>query len=213
MQQLLPPHIRAEGKGTIKVEPNQVVVTVGIITKDATADAAQAENANVTANVLHALQLLHIDDQDMETASYTINREVDYVNGQKIEKGYIVNHQLTITVNDITKIGLVLDTAVKAGANVVHSLRFQLRDEKMVYRQALKKAVEDARKKINAISSSLQISVYPIPYSVEERVEGGMRPFDTMQIESMNKSTEIMKKKVEVSAKVIMISTIYSSVK
>jgi uncharacterized protein len=208
MQQILPPHIRAEGKGTVKVEPNQAVVTVGIVTKDEYAEEAQAENAKLTNNVINALKSLHIKERDIETTSYTINREVDYVNGKKIERGYIVNHQLMITINDISQVGIVVDTAVKAGANVVHSLRFQLRDDQKVYRQALKEAVEDAKRKIYAIASTLHVSVYPIPYSVEERVEGGIRPFDTMQVESLNKSTDIMPKKVEITAKVIMISTI-----
>jgi uncharacterized protein len=208
MQYLLPPHIKAEGKGTIKIDPDQAVVTVGVVTKNKDAESAQNENTTITNSVISALMALGIPERDIETASYSINREVDYVDGQKVERGYIVNHQLMITINDIDNIGVVLDTAVKAGANVVHSLRFQLRDEKKVYRQALKEAVSDARKKVYAIASSLKVSVYAIPYSIEERGEGIVRPFDTMQLESMNKSTKIMTKQVEVNANVSMICTI-----
>ncbi|WP_158217574.1 SIMPL domain-containing protein [Lottiidibacillus patelloidae] len=208
MQYLLPPHIKAEGKGTVKVEPDQAVVTVGVVTKNQNAESAQNENGKITNKVISALEALGIGEKEIETASYSINREVDYVNGQKIERGYIVNHQLMITINDLKKIGSVLDTAVKAGANVVHSLRFQLRDENKVYRQALKEAVSDARKKVNAIATSLKVSVYAIPYSIEERSTGIVRPFDTMQLESVNKGTKIMTKQVEVTANISMICTI-----
>jgi uncharacterized protein YggE len=72
---------------------------------------------------------------------------------------YVVSHQTTIRIDNVTKVGAVLDAAVAAGANNSWGVSFGLQDESAARSQALQSAVADARKRANAIASALGVTI------------------------------------------------------
>ena len=78
-------------------------------------------------------------------------------------------------VDDLTKVGDVIDEGVKAGANQVEELSFQLKDDTAARREALTGASKQARAKADAIAQAMGLRID----GVLEVGEGGvqvMRP-------------------------------------
>ena len=48
------------------------------------------------------------------------------MDGKQIFRGYEVRHLLEVKVEDISKVGEVVDAAVAAGANVIYNVRFDI---------------------------------------------------------------------------------------
>jgi uncharacterized protein YggE len=64
-------------------------------------------------------------------------------------------------------VGKIIDTATQSSANRIQSLQFSLKDEQVVYIQALREAVTKARAKAEAIASALGLKTVRV-LSVEE---------------------------------------------
>jgi uncharacterized protein YggE len=79
---------------------------------------------------------------------------------------------LTVTVRDFNKIGPVFDAALKAGANNVWGLAFDLDDPKPLRAQARAKAVADARQRAEELARASG-TVLGAVRTVEEIEAGG----------------------------------------
>ena len=66
---------------------------------------AQEENAVQSKQLLDALKQLGIVDKDIETISYTITPQYEYVNDKALLQGYRVEHLYEITVLNVQKQG------------------------------------------------------------------------------------------------------------
>jgi uncharacterized protein YggE len=64
-----------------------------------------------------------------------------------------------ITVDDLEKVGSVIDTATQAGANHVESVRFTVRDPQMLHSEAIREAALKARANADALASALNLKI------------------------------------------------------
>ena len=133
---------------------------------------AQEENAVQSKQLLDALKQLGIADKDIETISYTITPQYEYVNDKALLQGYRVEHLYEITVLNVQKAGEVYDIAVSNGANVAKGLRFRISHPIKYYEQALIQALQQAVEKARAIASTYNLNINPVPLSfVEESAQ------------------------------------------
>ena len=72
-----------------------------------------------------------------------------------------------ITLDDLAKVGSIIDGATAAGANHVQGIQFTLRDQQRVRSQALREAATKARAEADALASALGLKVVRI-LTVEE---------------------------------------------
>ncbi|MDH2887272.1 SIMPL domain-containing protein [Bacillus cytotoxicus] len=160
--------ITVQGEGIVSVRPNIVTLTIGVRTEHKNVKPAQEENATQSRQLLDALKALGIADQDIETISYTITPQYEYVNDKALLQGYRVEHLYEITVLNVQKAGEVYDIAVTNGANVAKGLRFQLSHPHQYYQQALLQALQRAVEKARAIASTYNLTINPVPLSLTE---------------------------------------------
>lgn len=164
--------ITVQGEGIIKAKPNVVILTLGIRTDSKNVKQAQEENAIQSKQLLDALKQLGIADKDIETISYTITPQYEYVNDKALLQGYRVEHLYEITVLNVQKAGEVYDIAVTNGANVAKGLRFRISHPNKYYEQALIQALQQAVDKARTIASTYNLNINPVPLSlVEESVQ------------------------------------------
>lgn len=160
--------IRVTGEGSLSAVPDQAKVSLGVMTENKDVNAAQKQNNEIMANVMHGLMANGISQRDIQTSLYRIEPQYIYENGQQNLKGYQVNHQLQVTVNDIAKTGSVITTAVGQGANSVTSIQFTLRSVDTYYGRALSLAVNDAQQKAMAIARDVGGTLNRFPVKVTE---------------------------------------------
>ncbi|MDM5156274.1 SIMPL domain-containing protein [Bacillus sp. DX1.1] len=160
--------ITVQGEGIVKVKPNVVVLTIGVRSDNKNVKQAQEENAIRSQQLLAALKQLGIADKDIETISYTITPQYEYINEKQLLQGYRVEHLYEITVLNVQKAGEVYDIAVTNGANVAKGLRFRVSHPNAYYQQALLQAVQHAQEKARAIASTYNLNINPVPLSLVE---------------------------------------------
>lgn len=144
--------ITVSGQGAVQVTPDQAALTVGVQTRADTAQAASSDNATKMTAVINAIEALGIPAKNITTSQLSI-----YFDTEKSQ--YVVSNNVTVTIDDISIVGKVLDAAVTAGANASYDLNFGLKDPTAANTQALKAAVANARQRADTIAGSLGVTI------------------------------------------------------
>ena len=95
----------------------------------------------------------------MQTTGYNLQPEFDYVNGKQTLRGYVARNQVQVRVDTLAKTGDVIAAAVATGATNVSGVRFDLKDRDGVEREALKLAVQDARRRADAAAAGAGVAI------------------------------------------------------
>lgn len=165
--------IQVTGTGQVEARPDEAIIDVGVQTRAATAQEAQANNNATMQSVISAIKALNVPDKDIRTSGVSLFPIIERNN---TVTGYNASNSVSVTVENIDQTGVILDAAVKAGANTSTSVRFAFKDETALRNKALTAAAADARSKAQALAGSLGLQIS----SVESVTEGQVnipRPF------------------------------------
>ncbi|MDQ3179858.1 MAG: SIMPL domain-containing protein, partial [Acidobacteriota bacterium] len=149
--------ITVVGDSQTKVAPDTALITFSIVTQNKQALDAQQENARKSEAVKTAVEAITTNAKpEIKTSDYSLNPEQDYYSG-KMPKilGYEVKNTVTVSINDLSQVGAVIDAATKAGANSVEGISFVLRTDSPAQGDALALATKQAMAKAQAIAQSL----------------------------------------------------------
>jgi len=152
--------ISVTGTGFAYAAPDVAYVSVTVLTESATATEAQQKNADAMNNVIEALKKIGVSKDDMKTEHYSLQPTYDRDRQQRII-GYQCRNTLRVTWRKVEEVGVVLDTAVKAGANTVGSVTFGLSKQKVdtLTAQVIREAVSDAEAKAQTLASALKVTI------------------------------------------------------
>lgn len=148
--------ITVNGQGAISVKPNVAYINVGVEIQRKTAKEASDENAKIMNNIVQALFKLGIKEEELQTVDYYISPVYNYPeNEPPVLVGYMVRNNLRIKITkkledgnlDIGFIGEVIDVATSNGANKISGLSFDVLNKDELKLEAIKLAMEDAKKK------------------------------------------------------------------
>jgi len=166
-----PGTLSVTGTGTVDVQPDRAILSIGISTQAATAQLSVQQNAATQDAVYLALENMGIDKSNIQTTYYNIYTVTTCgCNGTPpVITGYQVTDQLQVTIiatgQDTQALGdrtgQVIDTAVSAGANQVSGVQFTVGGSALQTAQqtALANAAKDASQQAHIIASQLNISV------------------------------------------------------
>jgi uncharacterized protein YggE len=157
-----------QGTAKKEVQPDIAYIQLGVVTSSQNVQEAQEENRVIANRMIQALLQIGIQQNDIETSSYTSFPRYTDQAGTQILSAYEVRHIFRITVRDIRKTGSIVDTAFENGANISESISFEVSNSKEIYLAVLQLAVMDGYKKASAIANTLQVGLQPVPIKVEE---------------------------------------------
>jgi len=166
--------VTVTGDAEVQARPDTAVVTVAVVTQNASASEAQAENASRSEAVVRAVKAAAGPGAEVQTTGYSLQPQYAYREGSAPQiTSYVARNGVTVTLSDLTRVGAVIDAASRAGANNVDGLSFTLRRDEGVRRQALAEATREALEKARAIATALGGRVVRV-VAVEEG--GTVRP-------------------------------------
>ena len=142
------------GKSTIKVVPDKVEVSLGVVSQSYDVAEAQAQNTAAMDIVIAKLAELGVPDDSIRTTSYNVYPNYDWSSGKDQIIGYTVDSTLTVSDRSVDEVGTLLSACVNAGANEIRGLTFSYSDYDAVYLEALKAAVGAARVKAEALAEA-----------------------------------------------------------
>lgn len=161
------------GEALAEAQPDTVVVTLAVVTQNASASEAQGENASRTDAVLRAVRAVN-GVREVKTSGYSLQPQYAYKEGAPPSiTSYIVRNAVNVTLGDVKQTGAVIDAGSRAGANSVESLSFLLRNDAQPRQRALADATRDALAKARTVAQALGGSVVRV---VEVQEAGTFRP-------------------------------------
>jgi uncharacterized protein YggE len=170
-----PPSVTASGEAVITVEPDQAEIDIGVVTQARNAPDATRENADKLARVMAEIKKTLGKGDEVKTASYSLNPNYRYPQGGKPELvGYTATNILRIRTGTLANVGKLIDGAMQSGANTIHRLLFNLKDEQAAQLQALRLASSKAKAKAEAMAEALGLRIVTV-LSITEG-ERGVRP-------------------------------------
>ena len=184
-----PPILSVSGSGSVQSAPDQAAVTLGVVTRGATAGEAQQENAAKATAIREALRTLGIEDKDVKTEEYNFRPEYSREGNERVIVGYVASNTIRVRVRDVAAVGDVIDAVLSNGANTIHSLDFSIRDTNALRQKALESAVKDAREKADAIARALGKSIVGVHHVSENT--GAFQPRQSNMM-LMTKSADAM---------------------
>jgi len=161
--------IRVTGDARVTTKPDRVQIDIGVITRAVQAQEAAAQNARQTEGVLGSLRKAGGAAALLKTVSYSLSPTYKYhPNGEEPTlTGYTAANVVQVTLDDLARIGAVIDAATQAGANQVQGIQFMLRDQDAVRAEALRQAAVSARAKAEVLAAALQLKIVRV-LNVEE---------------------------------------------
>ncbi len=184
-----PPSVVVSGDGVVKATPDQAWVRIGAESRSKNSKEAQARNAELMTAVQQKLASFGIQKDAIKTIGVDLQMEFDYRDGKQTLRGYVARNTIEVRVDDLARLGDVLDAAVGAGATTMHGLRFDVKARESIEQEALKAAVANAMAKANAVAAGAKRSVDRI-LRIEESFVGGGRPQPMMERAMMMKMAD-----------------------
>lgn len=156
-----PNTISVSATASVERQPDQAVVQLAVESFAQTAPEATAENSKKMEAVIRALRQFGLKQDQIRTLGFSIQPEYDYSSGTPRQPGedhligYRVRNMIQVTTNDVAQAGDIIDVAIRAGANRVTNLSFELRDPEAARQEALRLAVGKARAEAETIAAAL----------------------------------------------------------
>jgi uncharacterized protein YggE len=204
------PVVVTSGSAVLQRPPDRAFVQVATEARSAQPRDAQAQNARAMTSVRERLKALGIPDTAVETRALELQPEFDYVDGRQKLRGYLARNVIQVRLDDIARVGDVIDATVNAGATSVQDVRFDLKDRASVEREALKAAVGDARARAEALAAGAGRVIDRIVTIEEHRQEYTPipRPMMAARAELAAPPTPVAPSEIEVRASVTLTATI-----
>jgi len=206
------PVVTVMGQGRFAATPNRATVTLGAEFQDDSAVQAQSRVNATVERITSAIRELEVEGLMMQTSAinlspvYTWNQRANQRERQL--EGYRASIALTVRIDEIDRVGAVIDAAMEAGANEMRGVSFGLVDDSDAKGEAMQDAVREAQRKAEKIASTLGMRLGDL---VEVQEAGAVRPITegrggtramSMQAEARMAPTPIEAGELEVTASV-----------
>jgi uncharacterized protein YggE len=152
--------IQVTGEAKVSETPDRVYIDIGVTTQAQSSEAAASENATRLSAVIAAVKRVAGPAAQLTTTQYSISPDYKYPpHGAATIVGYTASNVVRVRLDDLRKIGPVLDTATRQGSNDVQDIRFAVRDEQVPRTEALRKAASSARQDAQALADALGLRI------------------------------------------------------
>lgn len=160
-QAAYPPTLSTSGTGIVHVTPDMATVSLGVQTQDPDVSAAVAENNAAAQAITDAAGLVGVAPADIQSTYFSVWSQPMYDEfGNPTEAvTYTVDHTLTIRLRDTSKLGDLLQAAIRAGANTVQGVTFGLQDPVPAQDQARELAMQDGKARAAMLASTTGVSL------------------------------------------------------
>src|SRR5215210_542755 len=167
-----PGAITVRGTASIVSVPDRAELSFGVETQASTARAALAANAAEMRKVIAAVR--SGGGTDVRTQSVSLAPRY----GERNEvQSFAATNTISVEIKGIAGAGALIDAAVAAGANQVYGPSPAVGDETEQYRQALKRAVEDARASAQALAAAAGLSLGRVTAIIESGAAPAPQPY------------------------------------
>jgi uncharacterized protein len=200
------PTLTVSGSARVAADPDQAVVRLGVAAQAAEAAAVQDRVNEVMQQVFEAVTALGISEQAVRTEELSLFPLYDPRRQPRPEPaaepeepriiGYRASNVVSVRVDELGRIGEVIDAGLEAGANQLQGISFRLRDDAAARARAMQQAVQDTRTQAEAVAEAMDMRLDgvaqvvaggydvrpPVPFA-EARVDIAATPVQPGQVD------------------------------
>ncbi|MGQ0741000.1 MAG: SIMPL domain-containing protein [Alphaproteobacteria bacterium] len=159
------------GEGKVMAKPDQAQLSAGVITEAKTAAAALSANNKAMNKVFATLKSLGIPENKIQTSNFSVSPQFPPYKPDNPEPrriiGYQVSNQVTVIVDDLSKLGSALDALVKSGVNQLNGVSFTFAKPEGLQERARRAAVAQAIAKAKGMAQAAGVRLGPI-HNIQE---------------------------------------------
>jgi len=166
--------IQTYGEAEVKAEPDLARIGLAIETRSDSAEKAVEENARLANAVFEALKKFGLTEDEIKTGSYQLYSYREWYDERRAGEEvitYQASNEVIVSTSRIEEVGEIIDLAVRAGANNINFINFEIENPQELQLQALKSATEQAELKADAIAKSAGEKISGLYRIREERTE------------------------------------------
>lgn len=203
--------VHATGEGMVRATPDRARVTVTAEARDRAPRTAQEKNAQAMAAVQARLEELGIPSDAVRTTTLDLQPQYDYVDGKQRFREYVARNSIEVRLDDIARVGEIIDAAVTSGATEVSSIEFDLKKRDELEREALKQAVAEARARAEAMATAAGRAFDRI-VRISDQLQADLPPpvplRQAMRAEAVDVQTPVAPGEIEIRAQVSLTATL-----
>lgn len=140
--------------------PDIATIRAGVVTQNATAATALADNSARMGRVLAALKKAGVADRDVQTANIGLQPQYRYVqNEAPVITGYQASNSVSIRFRDIARSGSILDVLAGQGANQIDGPNLSIDKPEAAMDEARIDAIAKARARAALYAKAAGLSV------------------------------------------------------
>jgi len=176
-----PSLITVSGQAEVRVQPDEVVFTLGVESVDKDMLAAKKRTDDSVREVLSIAKRNNVKSEDVQTSYISVQPkyntdDLEYDQRRTVKRefvGYQVSKTIAVILRDISKFDSLLSDVLKAGVTRLSNVEF--RDSKIRQHrdQARAMAIKAAQEKANLLAREIGQSIGPA-YSI---IESGAVPY------------------------------------
>lgn len=163
--------VTVRGAGSVSAIPDQLRLSVQILTRGESASTAMTEAGKRATAVLALLKGYGVEEKDIRTSRVGVTAVYDYE--KRIQPppiiGYNGTNEFTVLFRQkqMERVGEFLDRAVTAGASNFGGLSYESSRQRELEREALAKAADDARARADVLAKQLGATLGSV-FSIDE---------------------------------------------
>lgn len=195
--------VQVSAAGQVEAEPDQANLRVAAVATGEDATAARDRLAENVSRMRQALREAGIEDDQVRTAFFDIDRDFRETREGREPAGYRAIQAFEITLSNVTRTGEIIDVAVNNGANRVDGVEFTLADDtrRQLRADALREAVANARADADVLANASNLEITGV--RAVSTGGGGVTPFRTeVAMEAADAATTVEPGPVTVTASV-----------
>lgn len=143
--------ISVTGEGVVRVRPDVAHATIGVEASAGSAVEAQKHTAARVEAVINRVRDLGVGRDEVQTVALKVAPVEPF--------GFRGSQLVEVTISDLGDLAEILDAALGAGASSIQRVTFALKDEAAVRKQAIDRAIKDARARAEAAGPAGRIIV------------------------------------------------------
>ena len=141
-------------------DSDQAVINGEILGRGETSIEAQAAANRVYEAVVQALQRLGVKH---EAGYYALHPQWVYRGEEApVMVGYEARRQLSVHVDDVARVGEVVEALLEAGINSIYGIEYSFSERERVEEEVLAAALRDARRKADVVAAELGMRVLAV---------------------------------------------------
>ena len=179
---VLPPLVSVSGVGEVKVEPNEVLLNVGIDIRNKNLDAARQESDNKVKELLNYLKKAGIEAKDIQVTNLSVYPQYVGEYGQTTPEFYMTQRSVSVLIRKVSRFDEILTGIYKTGANRVEGIEYRTSDLQKHREQARKLAMQSAKEKATALTKELGAKPGRVYSITESSFENPPRPYYRAQM-------------------------------